>query len=579
MVAGINERTWQEWVVKVRIIIITVLLAIELALVDLTTTNVNRHLFLLVIFGWYASAALHLYLFLSGKSAGLAQSAGSGSRYSGSTYSKLQVLTDLCFTTAVIYVTGGIDTAFVFLYPILIIVASTLLSESWAYLTAGISFVLFGAMLELSYFGVIHSYSVTHPDLKTLQAIIVIYLVAFGAIAYLANKLVSRMRRAEGELEDKSCELENLQVLHQVIVRSISSGLLTTDLDGVIRLANPAAHALLGWAPEELTGRSVRQLFLDPLPVAFQPRREVRARTQSGAELLLGIGCSLLHGTEGSILGSIYTFTDLTEIRHLERELRQRDRLAALGRMASGIAHEIRNPLSSIAGSVQMLSSIATLSDDQRALLSIVTRESERLNAIISDFLTYSRDREFQSVRVDLCRLLSDTLTLLENEPSGVRIERRCNGHEEAFTEGDGNKLKQVFWNLSSNALRAMPAGGTLTVSLEAAGEDWRISFHDTGEGIPPQLLEKIFEPFQSGFEGGTGLGLAIVYRIVQAHKAKISVSSEPGQGTTFTLLFRQAGAASQPVASDAWLPQSSTASAPHSAYQPGPGRAQQESR
>ena len=554
MGAVINERTWLEWLVKVRIIIITVLLVIELAIVKLTATNVNRRLFLLVIFGWYAAAALHLYFFSSGE---IAAAARSGPGHSGSTFSKLQVITDLCFATAAVYVTGGIDTKFVILYPLLIIVASALLSETWAYITAGLSFVFFGGTLELSYFGLVHSYAFSRPDLKTLQAFIFIYLAGFGAIAYLASRLTSRMRRAEVELEDKSFELENLQVLHQIIVRSISSGLLTTDLEGAVRLVNPAGQTLLGYGSQDLTGRSVYDLFLDPLPLPGEPRSEVRAQTQSGTEILLGIGCSLLYGTDGATVGHIYTFTDLTQIRRLERELRQRDRLAALGRMAAGIAHEIRNPLSSIAGSVQMLSGIASLTEDQRSLLSIVTRESERLNGIVSDFLTYSRDRDVQHARVDLRQLLSDTLTLLENRSSAVRIERRYNDHQEAFTLGDGDKLKQVFWNLCSNALRAMPDGGTLAVSLDQAGDQWRVCFHDTGSGIPPQLIEKIFEPFQSGFEGGTGLGLAIVYRIIQAHGARIYVASEPGSGTTFTLLFRNADAACEPVGYDPALPQS----------------------
>ena len=261
---------------------------------------------------------------------------------------------------------------------------------------------------------------------------------------------------------------------------------------------------------------------------------------------MFGVGCSALLGTTGDTIGYIYTFTDLTEIRRLERELRQRDRLAAVGRLASGIAHEIRNPLSSIAGSVKMLSGIDALSTDQRELLGIVTRESERLNAIISDFLAYSRDRKFESMSVDLCQLLHDTLTLLENRGSGITIERRF-AAAEAMAEGDGDKLKQVFWNLCSNAVRAMPNGGVLTVTLDAVEEGWRICFRDTGQGISPQLIEKIFEPFQSGFEGGTGLGLAIVYRIIQAHDAHITVRSEPGKGTEFTLLFRRESAPKLP--------------------------------
>jgi len=535
MAAGINERVWLEWLVKVRVIIITILFAIEMAIVTLTTTNVDRRLFVFVILAWYAFAALHGYLFA----------------YKGhwQLQSKLQVITDVCFASAVIYLTGGIDTSFNFLCPLIIIVASTLLSPGWAYLTAGLSFILIGATLELSFFGMVRSYSTNWPDLKSLQAAIFINLVGFFSVAYLANKLAGRMRLADVALKDKSYELENLQVLHEIILHSISSGLITTDLDGAIKLVNPAAQVLLGRSCQQLDGIDVHQLFFEALPGPNSARSEVRARTPGGAVKFFGVGCSLLQGTGGATIGHIYTFTDLTEIRNLERQLRLRDRLAAVGRLASGIAHEIRNPLSSIAGSVKMLSGIAALTEDQRALLDIVTRESERLNTIISDFLTYSRDRSFQSARVDLCQLLSDTLTLLENRQVSIEIKRDFSSSE-AFADGDGDKLRQVFWNLCTNATRAMPNGGTLTVSLDAEQENWRIRFHDTGTGISPQLLEKIFEPFQSGFEGGTGLGLAIVYRIIQAHGAHISVRSEPGQGTEFTLLFPQVSPASATVES-----------------------------
>jgi two-component system sensor histidine kinase PilS (NtrC family) len=250
-------------------------------------------------------------------------------------------------------------------------------------------------------------------------------------------------------------------------------------------------------------------------------------------------------------LGYVYTFDDLTEIRRLERDLRMQDRLAAVGRLAAAIAHEIRNPLTSIAGSVSMLSAITDLSKEHRQLLSIVTRESERLNGIITDFLAYSRGKQYQFSRVDLVPLLEDTLTLLEHrllaEKAGIRIERHY-AVREAWTLADGDKIKQVFWNFSENAIRAMRGGGTLSVSLEAAGDDWQVNFADTGSGMNPQTIEKIFEPFQSEFEGGTGLGLAIVYQIVQAHEGKVWARSKPGQGSVFVLRLRcmTAGSASK---------------------------------
>jgi two-component system sensor histidine kinase PilS (NtrC family) len=252
---------------------------------------------------------------------------------------------------------------------------------------------------------------------------------------------------------------------------------------------------------------------------------------------------SALAVPERGTLGFVYTFDDLTEIRRLEREVRMQDRLAAVGRLAAAIAHEIRNPLTSIAGSVSMLSEIPDLGDEHRRLLEIVTRESERLNTIITDFLAYSRGRQYRFTKVDLLPLLEDTLTLLEHrlaaQNAGIRVERKY-GVKEAWASADGDKLKQVFWNFCENAVRAMRAGGTLTVSIETSGEDWQINFADTGPGMSQQLIEKIFEPFQSQFEGGTGLGLAIVYQIVQAHEGKVWARSKLGQGSVFVLRLRR---------------------------------------
>ncbi len=190
-----------------------------------------------------------------------------------------------------------------------------------------------------------------------------------------------------------------------------------------------------------------------------------------------------------------------------------------------------------------MLSAVPEMNEDHRRLLDIVTRESQRLNSIITDFLAYSRTKQYRFDRVDLVESVEDTLTLMDHrmtaEKTGIKIERRFTVRP-AWAIADGDKLKQVFWNLCENAVRAMKEGGTLTAAVESLGDDWQVSFKDTGSGMTPQQIEKIFEPFQSNFEGGTGLGLAIVYQIVQAHEGKIWARSKPGQGTTFVLRLRR---------------------------------------
>jgi two-component system sensor histidine kinase PilS (NtrC family) len=282
-------------------------------------------------------------------------------------------------------------------------------------------------------------------------------------------------------------------------------------------------------------------LFLDSLPTveSQQAHGEVRFDAPTKFRKTVRVRVAALTVPERGELGYVYVFDDLTEIRRLEREVRTQDRLAAVGRLAAAIAHEIRNPLTSIAGSVSMLSGVPEMNDDHRRLLDIVTRESQRLNSIITDFLAYSRTKQYHFDKVDLIQLVEDTLTLMDHrmtaEKTGITIERRFPAGQ-AWTTADGDKIKQVFWNFCENAVRAMKGGGALTVSVELIGEDWQVGFTDTGAGMSAQQIEKIFEPFQSNFEGGTGLGLAIVYQIVQAHGGKVWARSKPGKGTTFVL-------------------------------------------
>ncbi|MGA7360668.1 MAG: ATP-binding protein [Candidatus Sulfotelmatobacter sp.] len=531
MQSTFDERSWLAWLVKARILILTFLLAIQLAVAHLAPTPLPLRLFVSTILLWFALSIFYALLLSLWQDHRLQAS--------------LQVLTDLILVSLVVHETGGWDSSLNFLYPLIIIVASILLPRVWAHLVAALAFILYGTVLELNYDGVVKTYCTTHPELKTLQAIIFVNLFAYLAVAYLAGLLATKLRQARVQLKRASGALENLQILHENIIQSISSGLITTSLDGHITLVNSAAQKLLERTPGQLLGTPVNKLFLDALPntESQQAHAEVRFDAANAFRKTLRVRVATLNVPERGTLGYVYAFDDLTEIRRLEREVRMQDRLAAVGRLAAAIAHEIRNPLTSIAGSVSMLSGIPEMSAEHRQLLDIVTRESQRLNGIITDFLAYSRGKQYRFEKADLVPLLEDTLTLMRHrmaaENTGIVIESRFSVRE-AWSLADGDKIKQVFWNFAENAVRAMRNGGTLQVSIERLGDDWQVSFADTGTGMTPQQTEKIFEPFQSNFEGGTGLGLAVVYQIVQAHEGKVWARSKPGQGTTFVLRLRR---------------------------------------
>ncbi len=527
-----EERLWLAWLVKVRILILTVLFALELALAQFTPVAFPIGLFVDAMLFAYTISVFHLVLLHVWQETRVQV--------------VLQVATDLFVVSLLVYTTGGIDSSLNFLYPLVIVVSTIMLSRRGAYVTAGLAFILYAAVLELCYFQIVPSYSVTHPGLRTLQGFIFVNLFAYAAIAYLAGLLATKLRQVDTRLEHTRGALESLQALHENIIRSTSNGLITTGLDGRIALVNPSAEKLLDRTESELVGQSVSELFQDPLPQTDGgiAHGEVRFVALNEFRKTFRVVASELVVPDG-IRGYIYTLDDLTQVRRLEREVRVQDRLAAVGRLSAAIAHEVRNPLTSIAGCASLLAEMPDLNEEHRRLLQIVTRESERLNGIITDFLAYSRTKKYTFENVDLIPLLEDTLTLLgqrlQSQNTGIRIERHYSVRK-AVALVDGDRLKQVFWNFCENAVRAMKQGGTLTVGIEEFGKDWQFTFADTGQGMSPQTVEKIFEPFQSQFEGGTGLGLAIVYQIVQAHEGKVWARSKLGQGCTFVLRLRRAG-------------------------------------
>ena len=463
----------------------------------------------------------------------------------------VQLVGDAAVVTAFVRITGGLESPMSFLYLLPIAVASMLLYRRGGLVLACASFAMYAGLIVRADAGS------RFGEPWRVWYVLVAHAVAFTAVALLASYLSERVRVQNRELDLREGAVARLQALNENIIASIHSGLLTTDLSGQINFMNRGGAEITGRPQDAVEGRPVMEVLgvepavLDDVLAQLRSRRRVRfertATVASGAKVFLGVAASVLKDSAGEPLGYIFTFQDLTDVHAQEQHERLKERMAALGQMAAGMAHELRNPLAAISGSVQYLKGSLKPQGETLDLMDIILRESQRLDQTIKDFLTFARPGRFAPQRVDLVRLVEDHLKLLRKsrELTGAhRVETRY-GAGEVWCDVDPNRMKQVVWNLSTNALKAMPHGGALTIAVGSGGEDEvRLAFTDEGVGMDDRMRDGYFQPFRSAFDEGTGLGAAIVYRLVEEHGGRIDLASEPGRGTTVEIVVprRQAG-------------------------------------
>jgi two-component system sensor histidine kinase PilS (NtrC family) len=540
---------WLSWIIKIRFVIITFVFAIDFSLRQLlgqpaSSTYIKP--FAMAIILWYVLGLF--YLIYNQLSRDLLLQA------------YVQICGDIILITAIVHITGNLESNYIPLYFLVVIMASVVLSRSQAFLIAAFSFICLGSVLELSYLSSLYPrFAGQHPALThlltpggletdpgTFEFKLLASLFGFFAVAYLSSYLAENLRRTGQELRDKTGEVASLQALNENIIHSMRGGLITTDLSGRILVVNPAGAAILGRAAEELRGQRVGSILESGTVISEDApekglaymRREISYHQPSGEERILGISASPLSVPERGTVGYIYTFQDLTEEKRREEESQIKDRMATIGRMAAAIAHEIRNPLASISGSVKLLQTISTMNEDQSKLMDIVSRESGRLDKLVSDFLVYAREQRFEFQTVNLVNLLDETLLLLEHHPL---FTPQCHVRR-VFPSGpvmatiDTDKMRQVFWNICNNSLKAMPNGGWLTAEIQEWHTKISVILSDTGSGFTGEQLKRVFEPFNSHFRDGTGLGLAISYQIVKGHGGEIQVTSKPGEGARFVI-------------------------------------------
>jgi two-component system sensor histidine kinase PilS (NtrC family) len=467
----------------------------------------------------------------------------------------IQIGVDLVLITLLIHATGGAQSAYTFLFLVDVIAVSLLpkrfkpgnVAIASALLFIGISLLGYLRILPPIRGQTVFPWDLTHEELVFR---IVVFLAGVLSVAALGMSLYAKTREARERLVQHQQIAGDLASLHVNTIRCLSSGLLTTTLDGAITTMNEAACEILGIPLPAPIGKRLGDLLpsmagpsIEALPPGHVSRQEVEVMHTDGKPRFLSVSATPLSDHTGEIVGRVIHFQDLTELRSMEVAMRRAERLAGIGRLAANIAHEIRNPLASISGSVEVLRKQPNADPDAQQLIDIAVREVDRVNGLISGLLDYARPRTEDRQRLDLSEMVVEIAKVFEQERRPVEVRVSTNLQPGATIDGASGQLRQVLWNLLRNSVAALPKGGEICISVarrERTNQDDEVvlSVSDTGIGIPTEDLDHIFEPFFSRRPDGTGLGLAITARIVEDHKGHIEVTSHVGKGTTFTLRF-----------------------------------------
>lgn len=475
----------------------------------------------------------------------------------------LQLLMDTLTASAVIFATGGIESIFSFLYFLTIINGSILLYRRGGMIIASFSSILYSLLLDLHYYGIIHPigslmmFPAMHRSTHFFYMIIV-NVAAFYVVAFLSSYLAEQARRSKVELRERQDDIIQLEALNDWIIRSITSGLIAMDSESNIILFNPAAEEIFGFNASQVIGRNIAKVLPSVRPhvgkaVQAPGRRQnivdLEYTHPEGRKVFLRCSMSPLSIPKGGRQkGEILVFQDLTELKQIEEEMKKVEGLALIGELAAGIAHEVRNPLASISGSIQMLREDLDQNETSRRLMDIILREIGRLNNLVGDFLLFARPKEAKIEQFDLNELILDSLAIFKHgEERGYKIRIETALSEGIMIASDPEQIRQVLWNLFVNAREAMSDGGRLYVKTEKVfsggpvldGKDTvRIVIGDTGEGFSGKALSHLFTPFFTTKEGGTGLGLAVVKRVVEGLKGKVSGRNRAEGGAEITILL-----------------------------------------
>ncbi|MCJ7576890.1 MAG: ATP-binding protein [candidate division Zixibacteria bacterium] len=495
----------------------------------------------------------------------------------------LHILFEIVIEAGVIYHTGRVDSPFAVLFIL------TIISTSLVYHLGGS--VIVASLSILSYvFTIIWSqegFGFSSFSLKNLRYVndvtfykVFLYICAFYLVAFIGGYLAQRVKIKGEELWSASVELNRIRTDTDDVLRHVKSGLVTVDALGRIIYFNRAAEEILGYKEQEVKGKNYEDVFKKRMPQLgekfYQALRfsQVDSRDvlyitgANNRKVPLGISTSILGDKDGEIRGVIAIFQDITGALKLEERIRTADRLAAVGELSAGIAHEIRNPLASISGSVEVLKEELSLSGENQKLLELIIKETGRLNKILTEFLQYAKIGPAVFTKVELTHLVDEVIEIVKKHPAlgqGVSVKKEMTS-DSLYVLGEENQIKQILLNLLVNAIESMSEGspafgggeekpGEILVTTQSLNQidqyyfngeepedsDWvPIAITDLGKGMTEEQKEKIFSPFYSTKKNGTGLGLAIVQRLVNNLGGKIEFRSQLGRGSVFVVYLQK---------------------------------------
>jgi len=453
-------------------------------------------------------------------------------------FAYFQIFVDVLAVNVLIYLTGGIESWFTFILLLTVMSANAVLNRKAGYVIATFGSIFYGVMIDLQYYKLLPIRYDAALNEKDFLYNIFVHISSLYMMAFLSGYLSSRLEKTTIALEQTDSDLKELSLFNKELIEAIPSGIFTTGIDGTVAIFNKAAEDITGMGREAVQGCNICEVLPFLRSISEINRIEDTIRHASEGDKIIGLTVSSIDDCNGQKTGFIGVFQDITHVKRMEDEIKHKEKWAAIGELSASIAHEIRNPLASLKGAIEILKEDRVVKGQKERLTEIALKEMERLNKIITDFLMYSRPRAAETSFFDLNLLIDDTLELLKNASTANGISIMKDFSEALFVNADRQKIHQVFLNLGMNAMEAMPDGGEIFVSTKRTGGSVEIIFKDTGAGISQEDIGRIFYPFFTTKAGGTGLGLAIAYRIIEEHKGNISVVSNSGAGSAFKVII-----------------------------------------